>query len=343
MNSLVDANYTDSEEDDNENETSSYANPKEDVKNAEDQDPIHSPSSVVSKNSNEGSARSTPSKALRLVSYDIPEEAEDHGNPMNISNEENGITAADSDKNVEPVEMDLDTEDDANSQQGDAVGINEELKESEKDTNENTEGRQRKLSISAKVEAWTEGVKLPPEPAGLCSPALQESINKLYNRKKEKGYDMNAVIQSKKGFRNPSIYEKLIQYCAIDEHGTNFPKELYDGHLFGPESYYDELAKVQKSDMEKREKAAKERSAKLVTKGEKRPVDSSVADSAKRRSKWDQVGPGGAPVNSYATQNTQFAAASIAAGQPGRPALVAPAAISASAKTIPAFGNLKKQ
>ena len=340
MNSLVDANYTDSEED--ENETSPYATAKGDEKNTEDHEPSHSPSSAASRNSNDGSAKSTPSKALRLVSYDIPEEAEDHGNPMNLSNDENGITAADSDKNVEPVEMDLDTEDDANSQQGDGVGINEESKGSEKDTKENTEGRQKKLSISATVEAWTEGVKLPPEPAGICSPALQESINKLYNRKKEKGYDMNAVIQSKKGFRNPSIYEKLIQYCAIDEHGTNFPKELYDGHLFGPESYYDELAKVQKADMEKREKAAKERSAKSVTKGEKRPDDSSGGGPAKRRSKWDQVGPAGAPVNSYTTQNTHSAAASIATGQPGRSALVAPAAISASAKTIPAFGNLKK-
>jgi hypothetical protein len=76
-------------------------------------------------------------------------------------------------------------------------------------------------------------------------------------KKQEYGYDMNLVIQRKKMFRNPSIYEKLIQFCEIDETGTNLPKDLYDGHLFGKESYYDELAKVQKMDMEKREKAAK--------------------------------------------------------------------------------------
>ena len=46
------------------------------------------------------------------------------------------------------------------------------------------------------------------------------------------------------------------QFCEIDEHGTNLPKELYDGHLFGPESYYDELAKAQAAEMEKREKKA---------------------------------------------------------------------------------------
>ena len=62
-------------------------------------------------------------------------------------------------------------------------------------------------------------------------------------KKQEYGYDMNLVIQRKKMFRNPSIYEKLIQFCEIDETGTNLPKDLYDGHLFGKESYYDELSK----------------------------------------------------------------------------------------------------
>jgi len=336
MNSLVDANYTDSEEE--EINASPNSKTKDDETNAEDKAASHTPNSINSRNSNDGSARSTPSKALRLVSYDIPEEADDHANTQNISQEENVSAPTDSDKNVEPVEMDLDTEDDANSQQGDHAGQNETGKESENDNPESKEGRQKKLSISATVEAWTEGVKLPPEPPGTCSPALQESINKLYNRKKE-GYDMNAVIQSKKAFRNPSIYEKLIQYCSIDEHGTNFPKELYDGHLFGPESYYDELAKVQKADMERREKAAKERSAKSATKGEKRPEESGVGGLAKRRSKWDQVGPPTAPVNSY-TQNAQSTASSI--NTSGRPNLVAPSAISATAKSIPAFGNLKK-
>ena len=328
MNSLVDANYTDSEEDEND------ASPDLKTKNNEDgideKPASHTPNSISSRNSNDGSARSTPSKALRLVSYDIPEEAEDHTNTQNVSYEENVPAPTDSDKNVEPVEMDLDTEDDANSQQGDATVTNDAGRETENENSDKKEGRQKKLSISATVEAWTEGVKLPPEPPGTCSPALQESINKLYLRKKE-GYDMNAVIQSKKGFRNPSIYEKLIQYCSIDEHGTNFPKELYDGHLFGPESYYDELAKVQKADMEKREKAAKERSAKSATKGEKRQEESASGGGlAKRRSKWDQIGPPSMPVNTY-SQNAQ-----------GQPNLVANSAISATAKTIPAFGNLKK-
>lgn len=40
--------------------------------------------------------------------------------------------------------------------------------------------------------------------------------------------DMNKVIQERKDFRNPSIYEKLIQYCGINEFGTNYPPEKYD-------------------------------------------------------------------------------------------------------------------
>ena len=116
-----------------------------------------------------------------------------------------------------------------------------------------------KLIALSLVDAWTGGGRLPNEPTGLCSPKIQDSVNKAMKKKQEYGYDMNLVIQRKKMFRNPSIYEKLIQFCEIDETGTNLPKDLYDGHLFGKESYYDELAKVQKMDMEKREKAAKGR------------------------------------------------------------------------------------
>ena len=34
---------------------------------------------------------------------------------------------------------------------------------------------------------------------------------------------MNDTLRAHKDFRNPSIYEKLIQYCDIDEFGTNYP------------------------------------------------------------------------------------------------------------------------
>lgn len=40
-----------------------------------------------------------------------------------------------------------------------------------------------------------------------------------------------------------SIYEKLIEFCGIDEKGTNYPPELYDPSIWGKESYYDALGK----------------------------------------------------------------------------------------------------
>merc|ERR1712192_249241 len=86
-------------------------------------------------------------------------------------------------------------------------------------------------------------------------PLCQEKIEKAWKNKVERGTDYNRVIQDKKAFRNPSIYEKLIIHCNIDELGTNFPPHLYDGHLFGKESFYEELGKVQKTEMDKREKA----------------------------------------------------------------------------------------
>lgn len=72
------------------------------------------------------------------------------------------------------------------------------------------------------------GFALPPEPKGKCPQELQDKIIKMYESMRTKNMDMNKVIQGRKEFRNPSIYEKLIQYCDIDELGTNYPPELYD-------------------------------------------------------------------------------------------------------------------
>ena len=58
-------------------------------------------------------------------------------------------------------------------------------------------------------------MQMPPEPPGLCSATLQESISRLWERKKvDKNFDLNLIIQNKKAFRNPSIYEKLIEVLS---------------------------------------------------------------------------------------------------------------------------------
>ena len=57
----------------------------------------------------------------------------------------------------------------------------------------------------------------------------------------------------------------LIPELSLFAAGTNFPPELYDGHLFGKESYYTELAKVQMVEMDRREKVRTEYRSSMVT------------------------------------------------------------------------------
>ncbi|XP_033646438.1 SAP30-binding protein-like isoform X2 [Asterias rubens] len=97
-------------------------------------------------------------------------------------------------------------------------------------------------------------VRLPPEPSGRCSKHLQDKISSYY----KKGFNLNQV-QTRKDFRNPSIYDKLISYLRIDELGSNYPSDVYDSHGWDENSYYEALAKAQKEDMARREKEKKER------------------------------------------------------------------------------------
>lgn len=167
-----------------------------------------------------------------------------------------------------------------------------------------------------------DGLLLPPEPPGHCSSELQEKIMKLYEKMQSSDIDMNAVIQQRKDFRNPSIYEKLIQFCGINELGTNYPPAVYDSSKWGKESYYEELSKVQKSEMEKREKDRKSKVE--VMSGTKRQEE----DAKKRKSKWDQ--PGGNSV------------ASIKPAGLIQPSLTS-SATGTKATVISAFGSLPKK
>lgn len=135
------------------------------------------------------------------------------------------------------------------------------------------------------------GFSLPPEPKGKCSIELQEKISNLYEKMRNSNMDTNKIIQERKEFRNPSIYEKLIQFCDINELGTNYSPDIFDPFQWGKESYYEELAKAQKLEMEKVEKARKENAKTEIQVGVKK-MDSD--DSKKRKSKWDQPGVLGA-------------------------------------------------
>lgn len=192
------------------------------------------------------------------------------------------------------------------------------------------------------------GVTIPPEPPGQCPPELQEKIAKLYRKMESGGLDMNLLIQQRKDFRNPSIYEKLIQFCSINELGTNYPPDRFDPFKWGRDSYYEELAEVQKAEMNKLEKARKEKTKiEIVSGTAKRPNSSAISedDAKKRKSKWDQVATGGAA----AAAAVAAAAAAAATGKPTvlltQPTLTTLTSSATGTKptVISAFGSLPKK
>ena len=123
-------------------------------------------------------------------------------------------------------------------------------------------------------------VELPPEPSGKCPKRIQDRVTELYNKMVREGKNMNQSIRATKKFRNPVIYEKLLEFLDIDEKGTNYPTELYNPAIWGPHSHYEELAKAQWSEMEKREKEKKD--------GKKdKPTVDKIQATKKSKTKWD--------------------------------------------------------
>ncbi|XP_070847534.1 SAP30-binding protein isoform X1 [Chaetodon auriga] len=205
----------------------------------------------------------------------------------------------------------------------DKVSGDEDSRESNSEMDESDEGRdaddveipeeERKdpnelvALFSEKVRNMSpDEIRIPPEPPGRCSSQLQDKIHKLYERKLHGDFDTNSHIQKKKEFRNPSIYEKLIQFCGIDELGTNYPKDMFDPHGWSEDSYYEALAKAQKVEMDKLEKAKKERTKIEFVTGTKKGTNPSstaasttsntttttaTAEAQKRKSKWDSAIP----------------------------------------------------
>ncbi|XP_068145242.1 SAP30-binding protein [Drosophila tropicalis] len=127
--------------------------------------------------------------------------------------------------------------------------------------------------------------QLPPEPKGKPPPELVNKITKMFSKMQQTNMDMNRVIQDRKEFRNPSIYDKLISFCDINEFGTNYPPEIYDPLQWGDESYFEALSSVQKTEMVKRQKDRKDLDKVEQATALARKVEE---EAKKRKSKWDQ-------------------------------------------------------
>ncbi|XP_034940643.1 SAP30-binding protein [Chelonus insularis] len=199
---------------------------------------------------------------------------------------------------------------------------------------EQSPSRQGELVSDGEADQY--GVTIPPEPPGQYPSELQEKITQLFRKMESGGLDMNKVIQQRKDFRNPSIYEKLIQFCSINELGTNYPPDRFDPFKWGKDSYYEELASVQKAEMDKLEKARKEKTKiEIVSGTAKRPNSSTTTveeDAKKRKSKWDQV----------ATGTTLTAQPAFLLSQPTLTTLTS-SATGTKATVISAFGSLPKK
>lgn len=92
--------------------------------------------------------------------------------------------------------------------------------------------------------------ELPPSPPGVCDSALEVTLNILSNKnnyfqkkfeeffeKKSGGQDIIKSIKRRKDFKNPAIYEYLVEKYQIDEKGSNFDIAIYDPN-FSASDYY---------------------------------------------------------------------------------------------------------
>ncbi|XP_076451062.1 uncharacterized protein LOC143286962 [Babylonia areolata] len=170
-----------------------------------------------------------------------------------------------------------------------------------------------------------DSIQLPPEPPGKCSKELQNKIITILERAGIEKFDPNLQIQRMTSFRNPSIYDKLVDMHQIDEKGSNFKLDVFNPHMWGKDSFYDELDKAQKKDMERREK---ERKTKIeFISGTKKSAPSSdhssagTSDEKKRKSKWDAL-PAGLPSQMHRSGSSGSGMANLTTAASGTRATV---------------------
>jgi len=152
--------------------------------------------------------------------------------PRRYSEAENGGSSGRS-----PNESDLDMEEtNAGSARSDGMRM---------DTPETPKSTEACEEEALEQEFEEISVKLPPSPPGECDPDLERRFLNYFD-KKSQGVQINEKIKGNKGFKNPAIYEFLVNKYGIDEKGSNFSKDIFDPHGFDESDYYDALGEQQK-------------------------------------------------------------------------------------------------
>ena len=86
-------------------------------------------------------------------------------------------------------------------------------------------------------------------------PSLQPPQAKLqrYHALLQSGRSINAELRKSKGYRNPDFLQKIVDFFGIHEHGSCYPREVYDPDALLGEDYYDALTAAQRTQAEARE------------------------------------------------------------------------------------------
>ncbi|XP_067940799.1 SAP30-binding protein-like [Watersipora subatra] len=257
------------------------------ISGSDDEGSSHSPApsrpsrtySPVIKDDQSIEKRKTPVSSLGLVSYggqdDDDEEEESDREPKESESEEDEIKSASS----------------AELQESDDKGV------VDYDKTFTTEDLVQSSANASPSQVESLDVQIPPSPPGSPPKSLIENIARICKRGQG---CLDASIASRKEFRNPSIYEKLLSHLGVDEKGTNYPPELYDPSIWDKSSFYDELAKLQNIEMEKR-KAEKKDRVKVDFITATKPTSAAHTDSSEpgnKKTKWDNASQQAANVTS---------------------------------------------
>lgn len=85
--------------------------------------------------------------------------------------------------------------------------------------------------------------QIPPASTTPPDTETLETINRYLEAKSLHEFDLSENIKSNKEFGNPYILTKVVKHYAIDEIGSNYPKELYDPHKYTSEDFEENIRK----------------------------------------------------------------------------------------------------
>lgn len=166
--------------------------------------------------------------------------------------------------------------------------------------------------------------ELPPEmrepPPGECQPGVVAYIERLHQAQASTGKSFVDSLRGHQTYSNPDFLQGLVQSYHLQEHGSAFPKDVFDPNGLPAEDYFDHMMTALEREQERR-KAARSTAT---------PGTTSIAFER-------GTGPMGTLPASQSAGNLQQQAALLAAGR----AAAAAAAAQLQAKAM-AMGGKKK-